>query len=388
MSRKAIYLDHAVTTPLSERAVTRMRPFFTRHTYCPTAPYLTEKEPFVSIEGAVREIRTFLGAGEQDTFILTSCAAEAIAHVYQSTALEGVAETGRHRFVTLPTEDASFLTGIDRFKVLGIEKVSAPLDSRGILTPENLEASLSERTGLVSLSFANGLTGAVQPIEELAEVCRKKGVPLHVDVSDVLGKLFFRFADLPIDYLTFDGDRVYGPKGTGGLLIRSPLSLTPLIPDGTQQNGERGGTLNLPGLIGLGVAFQELEEHFTRTCLETARLRDQFEKALLAALPRAVSLFSEGERLPNVCVIAFPGVRSELLAFHLSREGVWTGLGGGRHQTLDKLLVHSRVPEEQARCALSFGFGRETTEEEMRRATGIVADAAALCGTFSEGGER
>ena len=378
-----IYLDHATTTGPSDYLIQQMQPFFKRHWHCPTAPYLKGKEPFATINQKMRKIKVGLGATEKDTLILTSCAAEAISHIYHTLAIDEVTESGKNHFVTTPLEDASFLMGINRLERLGIQKKMAPLNEHGVLTSENLERVLSPRTSLVSLSWANGLTGIIHPIVELAELCKEKGVAFHVDVSDVLGKLYFRFEDLSIDYLTFDGDRFHAPKGTGGLLIRYPHELTPLIPDGMHQQGQRGGTLNLPGLVGLGVAFEELEEHFNHLCMETARFRNQFEESISRAIPEASVLFRETERLPNVSVIAFPGVTSELLAFHLAQQDVFASFGGGRHQKLSALLQNAGIHPDLAKCALSFSLGRSTIQEEVQKAAGIVSDAAAKYRSFS-----
>jgi len=293
-----------------------------------------------------------------------------------------VIESGRNHFLTLGAEEASFLMGIERLKPLGIQLQKAPLNERGILTPEALEKVLSPRTGLVSLSWANGVTGIVQPIAELAEVCQKKEVPFHVDVSDALGKRYFRFEDLPIDYLTFDGERLYGPKGTGGLISRRPLGS--FISGGMEQEGRRGGALNLPGLMGLGIAFEECEAHFNHVCLEIARLRQAFETNVIHGLPDAKVLLKEGERLPSVSLITFPGVRSELLAFHLAKQGIYVGLGGGRHQTIERLLLELGFDSETARCTLSFSLGRETTETELQKVCSALVDAVSQCQTLSK----
>ncbi len=378
-----IYLDHATTTKPSDHLVAQMLPFFKRHWHCPTAPYLRGKEPFVSIQRSLNAIKHGLGAKEKDTFILTSCGAEAISHVYHALAIDKALETGRNHFLTTPLEDASFLMGIDRLQPLGIRKKFVALDQKGVVTPENLEKALTPRTGLVSLSWANGLTGTLHPLFEIAELCRKKGVLLHVDVSDVLGKIYFRCKDIPVDFVTFDGDRLHGPKGTGGLLIAHPHHLHALIPSGMNQDGLRGGTLNLPGLVGLQVAFKELEESFDHMCTETARLRDQFEQSLEKSISVATPLFRSANRLPSVSVVAFPGVSSELLAFHLAQREIFVSFGGGRHQRLEALAQHTYPQSRLAKCALSFSLGRGNTEEEIRKACGMVADAVEKCLTLS-----
>ena len=380
-----IYLDHATTTKPSDHLIAQMLPFFKRHWLCPTAPYLKGEEPFVTIKRGVASIKNGLGAAERDTFILTSCGAEAISHLYHALAIDHASKTGKTHFVTTPIEDAYFLKGIDRLKPLGIQKKFALLNEHSILTPENLEKALSPEVALVSLSWANGLTGLVHPIAELSELCREKGVLFHVDVSDVLGKFYFRFEDLPIDFLTFDGDRFHAPKGTGGLLVSHPHQIEALIPGGMHQDGLRGGTLNLPGLVGLKVAFEELETSFDSMCTEIAHLRNQFEERLEKEIPSATPLFCETERLPNVSLIVFPGISSELLAFHLFQKDLFVSFGGGRHQMLKPLLQAVGLPPGLAQSSLSFSLGRGTTREEIQRASGIIADAANRCLSLSEG---
>ena len=379
-----IFLDHGTTTRPSDFLISQMQPFFKRHWFCPSAPYLKGKEPFAIINQKVRKIVKFLGGDTKDRFVFTSCGGEAISQIYFSVALNESLTRGKNHFITTKNEDAFFLMGMDRFKGIGIEKKWAPLNQEGILTPEMLEQAVSPRTALLSLSWANSLTGVVQPIELLAEVCKEKEILLHVDVSDILGKFYFNFRDLPLNFLTFDGDRFYAPKGTGGLLAKHSTKLEPLIPDGMQQRGDRGGTLNLPALVGLGIAFEELEEHMTLLSMESARLRDQFEESIALLVKEALFLFRGSPRLPNVSVVAFPGIHHELLAFHLAEQNIYPGFGGGRHQKLAQLLINLGIDPKIAKCALSFSLGRETTEEDLKKASGVIVDTVKKCRAFSK----
>ena len=379
MQNPPIYLDHAMTTPLSSHLINQMQPYFKRHWQCLSAPYLTGKEPFATINQKIETMYRVLGARKTDRFVFTSCGAEAIAHVFYGLYLDAMQDSGKTHIITTPVEDASILVGIERLKKLGVRGREIPLNQEGVLTKEALEASLSPRTALLSLSWAHPLTGVIQPIEELGKVCREKGILFHVDVSDVLGKLYFRFEDLPVDFLTFDGDRFHAPKGSGGLLIRAPHDLGPLIPDGMQQQGKRGGTLNLPALIGLGIAFEELNEHFDYMTMEVARLRSQLEQGILSGVPGSKALFHQAPRLPHVTTIIFPGIFHELLAFHLAQQGVFVSFGGGRNQKLEHLLIKVGITQLEAQCALSFSLSRDTTEEEIIRAIGMITDAAHVC---------
>ena len=378
-----VYLDNVATTKPSSHLLNQMQPYFKRHWQSPTAPYIKGKEPFTSINGSVDKIYAGVGANKKDTFVFTSCGAEAISQVFHGVYFETVYESGKNHFLTSPIEDASIFMMIERFESVGCSKKLVTLSEKGHIILESLEESISPRTVMLSLSYASGLTGVIQPIADIAELCQEKGILLHVDVSDILGKIYFCFEDMPIDFLTFDGDRIHAPKGTGGLFIRSPRTLSPLIADGTEQNGNRGGTLNVPGIIGLGFACDEFQDHFDHMAIEIARLRNKLENGLLNGIPNAKVFFHTSERLPSTTVIGFPGVPAELLAFHLAENNIFASFGGGRTQKLESILQASGVDPLEAKCALSFSLSRDTTEEEIDYSIGVIVDIVNKCTSFS-----
>jgi len=375
-----IYLDNGILSKPSSYLTNQMQSCHERHWHSLTAPYLKGKEPFASIERTLKEIYAFVGADEKDRFIFTSSGAEATAQAYMSAYIDHLSESGKNHILTTAIEEAPILLLGERFEKLGCVSKKVPLSDDGQLTRENLEAALSPRTGLVSLSWASSHTGVIHPIWELAELCREKGVLFHVDASSILGKLYFKFEQIPIDYLTFEGTLVHGPKGSGGLFVNRAVEFESLIPEGMP-----GAQLNTPALIGLGIAFEEMKASFDHLCMETARLRDLFEEGIQKALPETKVLFQNAERLPHITAIVFPGVSSELLAFHLREAGVITSFGGGRAQKLEHQLTASGIDPLEAKSALSFSLSRDTTEKEIRRAIGIIVDSAQKCRTFSEG---
>ena len=367
-----IYLDNGTIARPSSHLINQMQPFLKRHWHSLTAPYLKGKEPFISIERSIGDLRAFVGAHPKDLFHFTPSGSAAISAVYHSVYFDHIVQSGKNHILTTATEEAPIHLLGKHFEKLGLYQKVVPLNENGQMTRKALEEAISPKTALVSLSWANGLTGVTHPIWELSEVCRERGILFHVDASHVLGKLYFKFEELPIDFLTFDGPTLHGPKGSGGVFIRRGVDFTPIIPEGME-----GADLNTPALIGLGIAIEELSESFDHLCMEGARLRDKLEEGIKLALPEVEILYKEGERLPNTTAMIFPNVHSELLAFHLREQGVLVSFGGGQKQKLEHLTG--------SKCALSFSLSRETTEEEIDQALGIIVACAKKCQTFSQG---
>ncbi len=347
-----IYLDNHVATQPSNHVIAQMQPFFKRHWKSTFAPYLKGKEPFISINRQTQKIAEFLGACEKDRFVLTSSGAEAVAHVFQSVYIDYIYSSGKNHIISMKTEDAPILMSAKRLEKLDCVHQTAS-------SFEELEQLIAPRVGFVSLSYANGLTGVIQPIEQIAKLCKERGVLLHVDVTNILGKLYFNASELDVDFITFDGGALYAPKGTGGLLIRGDFG--PLIPTAS---GDRGGEYNTASLIGLGVAIDELQENMDHMGVEVVRLRNMLEEGLL----NAHIFFKDQDRLPNVTALAFKGVSAELLTYALSEQNIFVSFGGGHSQKLEYL-----VPE-YAQCAISISLSRETSEEEIIRAVGVIND--------------
>ena len=357
-----------------------MQPFMKRHWQSITAPYVQGKEPFTSINRRIGDLRAFVGAHDKDHFQFCSSGSHAISDVYHSVYIDHIAENGKNHILTTRIEEAPIHLIGKRFEKVGVYQKNIPLNEKGQVTREALEKVLTPKTGLVSLSWGNSLTGVIHPIWELGELCREKGVLFHVDASNVLGKLYFKFQQLPIDYLTFEGTLIHGPKGSGGLFVQRGIDYESQMVEGME-----GADLNLPAFIGLGVAVEELTNFFDHLCMETVRLRDKLEEGILLAIPEVKVLFKEAERLPNVAAILFPGVMGELLSFHLREQKVFASFGGGRQQKLRHLLTAVGSDPIESQCVLSFSLSYTTTEEEIDRAIGIIVDSVQKCRTFSKG---
>lgn len=363
-----VYLDHHTATRPLPSSVEAMLPFFREHWGSTTSPHLMGQELFPTLNQSTEEVLRALGAQSEDRFYFFSSSADAVSHLYLSHYFDVVRETGKNHILTTSIEEASVLMSLKRLEDLGCHGKILPVSANGQITREVLDEALKTRTSLVSISWANGLTGVIHPIADLAEACRAKDMRLHVDASYVIGKLYFRFEDLPIDYLTFDGSLIHAPKGTAGLIVKEKAPFT--APCSMMMGASVGG------IAALGNALASGAEMFDHLCLETARLRDKLEKGILAGFPEAQVFFRHVDRLPNCTAIAFPGVVSDALLFLLHRKGVYASLGGGHSQKLSHILVASGVDETLAQCALSFSLSFDTREEEIDFAIKTIVESA------------
>lgn len=361
--KDAIYLDNHTVAPPSSAAIEAMLPFFREHWGSPLALHQKGQELFAPIDQATSQIYEAIGANFEDRFILASNGAEAIGQLLISTYIDFTRESGRNHFLVSAAEDPSILHSLQRLTDLDCSIKLLPVDNCGRLRPETLEEAIKPRAIMLSLSWANPLTGVIQPIADLVRICRDKGIRLHVDASAVFGKLFFRFEDSGIDYLTFDGALFHAPKGTGGLFARKDASLRSMT--------DRAVQMHVGPLVALSVAMQEALQNFDAICTETARLRDKLEAGVVQVFPEAKVFFQEADRLPNTAVIAFPGVHSEALLYALNRRGVYAST-----QKLEPLLRAIGVDAALAASSVSFALSTHTKEEEIDRAVAIISEVA------------
>lgn len=363
-----VYLDHHTATRPHPAAIEALLPFYKEHWGSTVSPHQMGQELILPLENGTDAILELCGAAQGDRFHFFSSGAEAISHLYTSHYFDVIRQTGKNHIVTTNVEEAPILMSLKRLEELDCSGKIACVNAQGQITKEILAEALRPRTSLVSLSWANGLTGVIHPIADLAEVCKENGVMLHVDASYAIGKHYFLFEDLPIDFLTFEGSLIHAPKGTAGLLCKSKSLISPPL-------ANMAG-LSVGGVAALSTAIEKSGLMFDHMCLETARLRDKLEQGIIKGFPEAVVLFQQVERLPNCCAIAFPGVISDALLFVLHRNGIYGSLGGGHCQKLMHVLMAAGIDEMLAQCALSFSLSFETTEEEIDYAIKTIVACA------------
>ncbi|MBP9842223.1 MAG: aminotransferase class V-fold PLP-dependent enzyme [Simkaniaceae bacterium] len=298
--------------------------------------------PYAKKSKTADRFRELLGLAPDDLLSLTGSGAEAITEVFYSQYLDHIHQTGKTHFIATTCAEATVQLLLKRFQKLGCTYTLIEPNEKGQITAEMIEREINPRTGMVSMSWANPLTGVVHPIWEVAEKISQKGVYFHVDATPILGKLFFRFGDMPIDFLTVDGARCGAPRA-GALAIRKGSEWTPLIPKA------------YPNVIPvLNEAAEQLFLDFDFLCTETATLRDLLEQGVEGTI-----LYPNTERLPNVTALYFEGVSQELLLFHLVQQGIYATYGGGQFPRLPLGV-------------LSFALSRHTKREEVEKAIDVI----------------
>ncbi|MCE5295305.1 MAG: aminotransferase class V-fold PLP-dependent enzyme [Chlamydiales bacterium] len=355
-----IYLDHATASPAAANAVAASLPYFEEGFGLLSVPY-------VPVQEAKKTICELFGAGSDDQFVFTSSGAEACSIAIHSAYQNLTKLGGKNHFVARAIDEAPTVLSIANLEDEGCYLKLAPISKRGFVTPDGLIDALSPRTAVVSMSWACGLTGVIQPLEEIAAICKERSIWLHVDATHVVGKLNIAFNELPIDILTFSGHGLHAPVGTGGLFAKKhiPLRLNVFA-----------NPLNMPMLAALQESSRLSIDTQSLYCTEVARLRDMFEETICQIYPEAQVLFKDEERVPNITTIAFGGISNELLAFILHRKGIFANMGGGAFQPIQKVIEATGADSQIANTALSFSIWRDTQEHELERASQLIGEAA------------
>jgi cysteine desulfurase len=371
-----IYLDNHTISKPSERSLQKMLQYHTEKWGNPSAPHQMGQELLPALEDNYKSIYSLLGANENDEVLFTSSGAEAINHAIFSTYYDVMLDTGKNQFVTSNIDEAPSIMSIGRIEKMGCVGKMASAGKEGFVSPEAIADVITPRTAMVSLSWANGLTGVINPVHPISDLCQERGIRLHLDASYILGKLYFDLNDIRADFITFEGSRLHAPKGTGGLYIREGIKLSPFIVGGAEQGGRRAGTFDMAGFAALAQSAKETLECRDLLCTEVARLRNRLEQGIKDGFPDATIFFQDQERLPNTTAISFPGIANEAMLFALNRKGVFASIGGGHFQQIAIVLIASGIKETLANTALNFSLSRETNEAEIDKAIDIIVETA------------
>lgn len=390
--RFPIYLDHNATTPVDPRAFEAMRPYFMEvfgNAASKSHRFGWDAEAAViKARNQVAALLSVAGAddprGAQE-IVFTSGATEA-----NNVAIKGVAEQyrdkGRH-LVTQVTEHVSVVETCKRLqRDAGFEVTWLAVDRKGRVGPEQVADAVRPDTVLVSVMWANNETGTIQPMRQIGAVCRERGVLLHSDATQAVGKVPIDVEADFVDLLSLSGHKFYGPKGCGALYARrkngTRVRLSPLFDGGGHERGFRAGTLNVPGIVGLGEACEIARNDMAGESARLAGLRDRLQQGIMGRV-EGVVVNGDGDapagRLPHVTNLSFTGVDDgQRVMRAMSDVALSSGSAcssGGLHASY--VLLAMGVPEGLAHSAVRFGVGRFTTEEEVdyvvEKIAGVVA---------------
>lgn len=367
---KQIYLDHAATTPVDERVIEKMLPYFGERFGNPHSPHAFGRCAAAAIDAARDEIASLLGARSSEIYF-TSGGTEA-----DNWAVRGsVRASGKKHFVVGATEHHAVLEAAELLKGEGCELSLAPVDEYGAADLASLQGLLRQDTALVAVMAANNEVGTVQPVKEIAAAAHGCGALFFTDAVQAAGALELNVNEIGCDLLSLSSHKFYGPKGAGALYVRAGTPLAKLIAGGQQERGLRGGTLNVPAIVGMAEAFRlACKERQERTA-QIRAARDAFVQEILQTIPGVRYNGHPQQRLPGNAHFMFEGVAGDALLAALDLAGVAASGGAacssGSAKPSHVLLAMGRT-EREARAGVRFTFGKNTSEEEALRAAQIV----------------
>ena len=365
----SIYLDYNATTPVAPTVLEKMLPFFSQHYGNPSSEgHMYGWAASVAVENARSQVSEALGATRPSNIVFTSGASEGI-----NAVIKGVGRPGSH-IVTVSTEHKATINSCKSLQRNGVRVTYLSVDPNGLIDLDELESSLSDDTVLVSIMWANNETGVVQPIKEIGTMVRNRGILLMTDAAQAVGKLPVSVAD--VDVLTLSAHKFYGPKGVGVTYVRERIRIPAFIDGGGQEYDRRSGTLNVPGIVGLGeaisLAYERQESEFERI----ARLRDMLEQSLCEAMPDVRFNGAGAARLPNTSSVTFPEDRCSA-HYGINLPGVAVSLGSActtGSSGVSHVLSAMGLSASQERRTIRISLGHPTTPEEIRMATSRILE--------------
>lgn len=361
-------MDYHATTPLDPRVLAAVTACLSE-TYGNASskhhPYGWEAEALV--KKARAEAAKLIGA-QPDEILFTSGSTES-----NNTAIKGIFEIYREKgshIITQATEHKSVLDVCKFLEARGARVTYLKVDSGGRIRLEELKKTLTPETILISVMFANNEAGTIQPVREIGALAKERGVFFHVDAAQAAGKIPIDVNEIGVDLLSWSAHKMYGPKGIGALYVRKRrprVRMAPLLHGGGQENNLRSGTLNVPGIVGLGKACEIARKEMAQDAERIGKLRDRLHAELKEALEDVYLNGDPERRLYNNLNLSFGGVDSESLLMALNEHvAVSTGAACAGGSTEPSYVLKALgIPEERIQSSLRFGLGKFTTEEEM-----------------------
>jgi cysteine desulfurase len=372
---RVIYLDHQATTPLDPRVLDAMMPYLSGEYGNPSSAHAYGHTAAAAVRAARRQIKDLIGASSDSEIIFTSGATEAdhLAITGIATALRG---TGSH-VITTAIEHKAVLAACQHLASAGFQVTVLPPGPDGLVRPADVAAAITPSTVLVSVMHANNEIGTIQPLAEISQITRDRGILLHTDAAQSLGSIPFHVGQLGVDLASFSGHKIYGPKGTGVLYLRRcSIRPVPQLTGGGQEYGLRAGTLNVPGIAGIGHAASILATQRQTDTTRITGLRDQLLTALRQALPGITVNGSLTRRLPGNLNITIPGTDAGQLIEQLPGLAISTGSACNTGQAdPSHVLTAIGLSRTAARASIRIGIGRDTTLRDIHAAAEQIAAA-------------
>ncbi len=387
--RDIVYLDHAATTPVDPAVVQAMLPYFSQGFGNPSSIYQGGQDAHAALDRARGQIAGVLGSRSSEV-IFTSGATESIGMALRGAAWAArIASPGRiPHIVSTVIEHHAVLHTLEALERQGFAVTFVACDAEGRIDPNDILAALTPDTCLVSVMLANNEVGTIQPVAEIGAAVRQRGITMHTDAVQAAGSLPLDVNTLNVDLLSLSAHKFYGPKGVGVLYVRKGTAMEWTQEGGGQESGRRGGTENVPLIVGMGEAIARAEQSRAQYVTFAAELRDHLWQSIPERID-GVSLNGaplNAERLPNNLNITVEGVQGETVLLSLDMMGVEASAGSActtGNAEPSHVLLAMGLNDEAARASLRLSVGRGNSMDEMDRAAEVLAEVVSRIRTLA-----
>jgi cysteine desulfurase len=359
-------MDHAAGMPTDPRVFEAMKPYFLENYGNPSSSHSFGANSRNALKQSKEKVARLIGAEKPEEVIFTSGGTES-----NNLAIKGVAyrnrEKGNH-IITSTIEHISVINICKHLQKQGFEITYVPVDKQGIVDSKRLKDEIMDRTILISVMYANGEIGTIQPIREIGKIAHENQIYFHVDAVAAAGKMPINVEEENIDLLSISSNDMYGPKGIGALYIKRGTRIQPVIQGGGQERGLRSGTENIPGVVGMGKAAEIGQEEMVIEGKRLSQLRDRLIKGVLDTIERSYLNGHPTKRLPNNANLRFSYIEGESLILGLDMLGIQVSSGSAcTSKTLEPshVLLAIGLAHEEAHGSLVFTMGKQNSEEDV-----------------------
>ena len=368
-----IYLDNNATTKVDPEVLEVMLPYLRDYYGNPSSMHTFGGQLGKAVKTARQQLAALIGADESE-IVYTSCGTEGDNAAIRAALL---AQPQKRHIITTQVEHPAVLNVCKQLETQGYTVTYLSVNSQGQLDLDELEASLTGNTALVTIMYANNETGTVFPIEQVGLRVKQSGAIFHVDAVQAVGKIPMNMKTSTIDMLTLSGHKIHAPKGIGALYVRRGVRFRPLLIGGHQERGRRAGTENVPGIIALGKAAELELLHLEEATARERKLRDRLEQTLLAKIPDCEVNGDVTQRLPNTTNIGFKYIEGEAILLSLNKHGICASSGSAcTSGSLEPshVLRAMGLPYTTLHGSIRFSLSRYTTEAEIDRVIEVMPD--------------
>ncbi len=363
--QRVFYLDNAATTPMSNEVYREMIEVYGSIYGNPSSLYKVGRDADVAVEKAREKVAKAIGANADEIYF-TSGGSEA-----NNLAIKGIAKANRNKgnhIITSAIEHASVLESCKALEKEGFKVTYIPVDEQGVIKYSEIVKAIGPDTILISIMTANNEVGTIQPIKAIAELAKANKVIFHTDAVQAIGALDINVKDIGIDVLSLSGHKIYGPKGIGALYVKKGVKIQSLIDGGDQERHLRAGTENVPAIVGLGRAIEDITSNVEENNKQLRSIRKYFLKQASAAIHNIALNGHPTQRLQNNASITFEGAEGEAVLMMLDREGIYVSTASACASSLNKpshVLIAMGKDVETAQSTIRFSFGKNITKEDI-----------------------